>query len=266
MPFVPFRWLRLLRAPGSAAVLALLALAASPLALAESGTEASASSDATLPNAREAREAREQVLKLLDPARNPGTSAETQGFRVDVQVGELDPRLRLAPCQRVETTLPPGARPWGRTRVSLRCVQGPVRWNVYLPVTVKVFGPALVVTRALPAGTALTAQDVRVQDVDLAEDASPALTRVDAIDGATSAVLLQPGQTLRQRDLRLRQWFVAGETVRIEARGDGFAVSQEGIALTPGLEGQVARIKTESGRVIAARPSGLRAVTVAVAP
>src|SRR5947209_20275302 len=33
--------------------------------------------------------------------------------RVDVQVGQLDPRLRLAPCQKVEPYLPAGTRLWG---------------------------------------------------------------------------------------------------------------------------------------------------------
>ena len=76
-------------------------------------------------------------------------------MRVEVEPGRLDPRLRLAPCERVEPHLPPGAQAWGRTRVGLRCTEGPKPWNVYLPVTVKVFAPALVAAAALPAGTVL---------------------------------------------------------------------------------------------------------------
>ena len=73
--------------------------------------------------------------------------AQDQGalpLRMEVSVGQLDPRLRLAPCARVEPHLPAGARLWGRTRLGLRCVEGAVRWNVYLPITVKAFGPAWV--------------------------------------------------------------------------------------------------------------------------
>ena len=33
---------------------------------------------------------------------------------------------------------------WGRTRLCLRCTDGGGRWNVFLPVTIKAFGPAWV--------------------------------------------------------------------------------------------------------------------------
>ena len=78
-------------------------------------------------------------------------------MRVVIEAGRLDPRLRLAPCERIEPYLPPGTRAWGRTRVGLRCVQGPEPWNVFLPLTVKVFAPAWVAASALPAGTVLQA-------------------------------------------------------------------------------------------------------------
>ncbi len=81
-------------------------------------------------------------------------------LRVEVLVGALDPRLRLAPCEQVEPYLPPGTRLWGQSRIGVRCVQGPTRWNVYLPVTVKVFGPALVATAALPVGSVLKPSDL----------------------------------------------------------------------------------------------------------
>jgi len=62
-------------------------------------------------------------------------------LRPEIVVGQLDSRLRLAPCQRVEPFLPEGTRLWGRTRVGLRCAEGPTRWTVFLPITVKAWGP-----------------------------------------------------------------------------------------------------------------------------
>ena len=63
-----------------------------------------------------------------DKAANAG---KRQAWRVGVSLGQLDPRMRLAPCDRVKAYLPSGAQLWGRTRVGLRCEQGSVRWNVY---------------------------------------------------------------------------------------------------------------------------------------
>jgi flagella basal body P-ring formation protein FlgA len=183
------------------------------------------------------------------------------GLRLEVQVGSLDPRLRLAPCERVEPYLPAGTRLWGRTRIGLRCTQGATPWNVYLPLTVKVFGRGLMAAATLPAGALLTSADVRAGEIDLAEGASPLLTPEAAV-GRTLARPLATGQTLRQADLRARQWFAAGDTVQITAIGPGFRVSGEGQALGPGFEGRTARVRTDSGRVVLGLPVAERRLEV----
>ena len=174
--------------------------------------------------------------------------------RVELVVGTLDARLRLAPCDRVEPYLPSGVRLWGKSRIGLRCTQGVAAWNVYLPITVKVYGRALVAAVVLPAGSVLAASDVAQAEVDLAEDPSMALTDAASVVGRTLASALRPGQSLRQSAVRPRQWFEAGDTVRVVARGAGFAVTSEGKALTPGIEGQNARVRTDSGRILEGLP------------
>lgn len=171
------------------------------------------------------------------------------GARVEVEVGQLDRRLHLAPCERVQPYLPNGSKPWGKTRVGLRCEQGATHWNVFLPVTVKVFGRGLVAAAALPAGTTLAETDLREEEVDLAVGGS-AITSAQAALGRTLLRALNPGDALHQSDLKLRQYFAAGQTVQLVAVGSGYQVSGEGQALTPGLEGQTVRVRTDSGRVV----------------
>lgn len=184
--------------------------------------------------------------------------------RIEVQVGQLDPRLRLAPCQQVQPYIPEGARMWGRSRIGLRCVQGPTKWNVYMPITVKVFGPALTATSALSAGSVLTAADLATAEIDLAEDGSLPVARAELAVGRTLARPLQPGQGLRQSHLKARQWFAAGETVTVLAQGEGFSVAGEAQALNPGIEGQPVRVRTESGRVLTGQPVGERRVELSL--
>jgi flagella basal body P-ring formation protein FlgA len=185
-----------------------------------------------------------------------------QGMRVQVEVGDLDPRLKLAPCAQVQPYLPPNARLWGRGRIGLRCVDGPRRWNVFLPVTVKVYAKALVATRALPAGSVLTEADFAQDEVDLAEDASEALRLPAQALGRSLQRPLGAGGSLRQSHLKPRQWFAAGESVQVVAQGPGFRVAGAGHALTPGIEGQPVRIRTESGRILLAEAVGERLVEV----
>jgi flagella basal body P-ring formation protein FlgA len=194
-----------------------------------------------------------------------GTQANSKGApRVEVEIGQLDPRLRLAPCGRVEPYLPEGMRLWGKSRVGLRCTQGAVKWNVYLPVTVKVFGKGLVATNGGSAGAMLAAGDVTPGEVDLAEDGSAAVVDSDSAVGRMLARPLKPGQSIRQSHLKARQWFSAGETVTVTAQGDGFSVAGEAQALNNGIEGQAVKVRTESGRVLTGQPVGERRVELAL--
>ena len=191
-----------------------------------------------------------------------GMGLRPDQIRVEVEPGQLDPRLRLAPCDRVETFLPSGHKPWGRTRIGLRCAEGPVAWKVSLPVTVKVWAPALVANQPLPAGTTLQAQHLRMGTADWAERTSPVLLAPQAAIGRTLGTSLAAGQALRPDALRQQQWFQAGDTVRITAVGAGFAVHGSGEALTAGMEGRSARVRTPSGRIVSGKPVGPRQMEI----
>lgn len=177
------------------------------------------------------------------------------GLRVEVVPGRLDPRLKLAACARVEPYLPAGVRPWGRARVGLRCKDGAVAWNVFLPVTVKVWGPGVVATAALAQGTVLAPEQLTLGQVDWAAEATPPLAAVQALAGRTLARNVAAGEALRVEDLKAREWFAAGDVVHIVARGSGFAVSTRGEALTRGIEGRPVRVRTEAGRILTGLPT-----------
>jgi flagella basal body P-ring formation protein FlgA len=217
------------------------------------------------------QEVRQLALSGLQATANAGrgaagvTPAGTPvAPRFEVSVGQLDARLRLAPCQHVEPYLPEGARLWGKARIGLRCTQGTSRWNVYLPVTVKAFGPALVANGNLPAGTVLASGDLVPAEVDLAEESSAPVLNPEFALGRVLARPLKAGQSLRQSHIKPRQWFAAGDAVTVIAQGAGFSVSGEGQALTNGIEGQPARVRTESGRVLTGQPVGERRVEMSL--
>ena len=184
--------------------------------------------------------------------------------RIEVDVGRLDPRLRLAPCARIEPYVPDGARMWGRSRVGLRCLEGSVKWNVSLPVTVKVYGTAVVALNGAPAGTLLAPSDLTQAEVDLAEDPSPAVGDVPLAVGRMLTRSVRPGQSLRQSHLKPRVWFSAGETVTVQTQGAGFSVSGQAQALNEGVEGQPVRVRTESGQILTGQAVGERRVELAL--
>jgi flagella basal body P-ring formation protein FlgA len=182
--------------------------------------------------------------------------------RIEVLLGQLDARLRLAPCGQVQPYLPNGMKMWGRSRIGLRCVDGKVRWNVTLPVTVQVFSQALVATAALPAGTELAQAQLQPAEIDIAAESGQIFTDARALDGRTLQRPLAVGEPVRSHDLKQRRWFAAGDRVQVLASGQGYAVAGEGQAMEPGLDGQDVKIKFENGRTLTGRAVGERRVEV----
>src|SRR5262249_12733400 len=151
---------------------------------------------------------------------------------------------------------------WGRTRVGLRCQSGPVRWNVYMPVTVQVLAPALALAAALPAGARINESHLERVQADWAGSTQTLFTAPEALVGRVLARPVAAGQALQGGDLQARQWFAAGEPVKVLAGGSGFAVSSEGVALTPGVEGLPARVRVAGDRILVGRATAERQIEV----
>ncbi len=176
---------------------------------------------------------------------------DTRGpLRMEVSVGVLDPRLRLAPCTQVEPFLPPNAQLWGRARLGLRCNEGPTRWSVFLPITIKAFGPAWVLRTPVAQGAVLTEDMAEQAEVDWAEDRSPVLAEPGLWVGQIATRTTMPGQVIRQSMVRAPLAFQAGTQVRVVAQGPGFSVSSAAQALSAGVVGQSARVRMDSGRIL----------------
>jgi flagella basal body P-ring formation protein FlgA len=232
-------------------VVTVLALFGAPAAFAQD--EAGYTPDAAL---------LQQVETLARSGASAATAEQAQGVRVEVKVGKLDPRLRLAPCQHIATYLPPGLPILGSTRIGLRCTQGAKLWNVSIPIQVGVYAQATVLKTALAAGTVLDGSQLAQAEVDIAAAPGAAVSDPMLAVGRTLGRSVAAGATLRQTDLKARQFFAAGETVRVTALGPGWQVVTEGQAVGAGIEGQPVHVRTEGGRLLTARPSGDRQVEV----
>lgn len=194
----------------------------------------------------------DSTQQWLDDAVARNVPAGSSPLRMEVTLGELDSRLRLAPCSRVEPYLPVGTRLWGKTRLGLRCLEGSAKWNVFLPVTIKAYGPAWVVKGQVGAGAALTSDDLMEAQVDWAEQREAIISNPDEWLGQVATRTLDSGQALRQGMIRPAQVFRAGAQVRVLAQGEGFSITSDGQAISAGVVGQSARIKMSNGHVVSA--------------
>lgn len=168
---------------------------------------------------------------------------------ISVTATRPDPRLHLGKCEKLETWLPSGNKLWGRASVGVRC-RAPVSWSIYVPVTVRVSGNALVAVRPIARGQTVEAQDVQSLLRDLTSYPGGVLTSPDQVAGKTAAATIQTGEVLRPEVLRSSPVVRQGQQVILVAQGAGFKVSSEGTAMSNATNGQVVSVKTRSGQII----------------
>lgn len=196
-----------------------------------------------------ASEIAERTRIFLDAQPLPG------GGELEIVVGEVDPRLMLAPCARIEPFVPPGARLWGRATLGVRCVEG-AAWTAYLPVQIKVFAPVLVAARPIPRGATVVDADVRTERMDVTQFPGGVLGAGDPVEGRTAVRTLAAGEPLRRDLLRTPRVVEAGDAVKVVFEGPSFSVAAEGKALSAAGDGESARVAVATGRVLTgvARP------------
>jgi flagella basal body P-ring formation protein FlgA len=168
---------------------------------------------------------------------------------MEVTIGDIDPRLTLAPCARYEPFLPPGTRLWGRATLGVRCLEG-ANWVVYVPIQVRVFAPALVAARALPRNHTIGPDDVRIERLELTAIANPVVTANEPYAGERLTRAVSPGEPITRTILRTPPVVQPGDPVRVVIGGRGFRITADGKALTTGSDGQTVQVALAGGRMV----------------
>lgn len=176
---------------------------------------------------------------------------------VGVKVGAVDQRLSLAACPAPEAFQQPGARPWGKTTVGVRC--SAPSWTIYIQAQVSVTADYVVAAVPLAQGQPLDASQLTLMKGDIAAMPNGIITDVARAVGRTPMVSLPAGTALRIDTLRSRPVVLQGQPVQLVSRGSNFSVTGEAKAINNAGEGQVAQARTRSGIVVSgtAREGGI---------
>jgi flagella basal body P-ring formation protein FlgA len=163
-------------------------------------------------------------------------SLTEEGARLES--GKLDSRLRLRQCsQALEGFLPAGGRTIGNITVGVRCADD-APWSLYVPVRVSVYRDVVVAAELLSRGSVLTADDVRLASVDLAELPHGYLLDISDSIGKKLKRRLQAGTALTPMALEQPQIIKRGQRVTILARSGRMEVRMAGKALDHGAVGK----------------------------
>jgi len=170
----------------------------------------------------------------------------------------LDPGNQLAPCGAFDVSLAPGARAWGRTNLSVRCLAQD-GWSIFVPVQIHVVADYIIAARPLAQGQTISGDDLARRHGDLSDLPSGVLTDERQGIGRTMLVSIAAGRPLRGDMVRQPLVVQQNQMVRVVSRGAGFQVSNEGKALNNGTDGQVIQVRLANGQVVSgiARAGGV---------
>ena len=191
-------------------------------------------------------------------------TTQTPG-RYEIQVNQLDPRLRMPACDKELTaTLESPAQPIGRVTVKVRC-EGASPWTVFVPAQVKLFRDVVVVTRPLKRTGIIGYEDVALRERDIGLINQGYLTSVDQAIGQKLTRPMVTDQVITLVHLEQAEVVRKGDQVVISASSGSLNVKMPGEALSNGGMSEQIRVKNlNSNRVIKARVTAPGQVEVAL--
>lgn len=173
--------------------------------------------------------------------------------KVSINVDEIDPRLSLKACSRIEAFLPAGSQLIGRVSVGVRCDEAN-GWRIFVPVQIRISRDLIVSARQLTMGQVLHAEDLARQTTETSQNTG--LTDANRVIGKVLRYSVAAGYILRDDMLRAPYFVKQGQSVQLSVQGSGFVLSSSGIALNNASEGEPVQIRTSAGRVVSGIASG----------
>ena len=191
-------------------------------------------------------------------------TSQTQG-RYEIEVKQLDPRLRLPPCDKELTaTLESPAKPIGRVTVKVRC-DGISPWTVFVPAQVRLFREVVTSTRPLKRAGIIEPGDVTLRERDISLINQGYLTDVEQAIGQKLVRPMVNDQVITLVHLEQAEVVRKGDQVVITARSGTLSVRMPGEALANGGMSEQIRVKNlNSQRVIKAQVTAPGQVEVAM--
>ncbi len=175
--------------------------------------------------------------------------SKTQGMpgKVSIKIDDVDSRLALAYCARLEAFLPVGASMLGKTSIGVRCIEKN-SWSLFVAATITTTMNMLVSSKPLQQGQVINVGDYSIQSGEISQ---PGVVTDEAqVVGKVLKFSIGAGQLLKQDMFRPPYVVTQGQTVQLISEGQGFKLRSEGQAMNNAATGQPAQVKVPSGQVI----------------
>ncbi len=170
---------------------------------------------------------------------------------VHIEIGRLDPRLRLAACgEPLKTYFSAGSRTIGHTNVGVRC-EGPKPWSLFVPLLIDRQITVAVALDQLPRGHIIGAADIAYELRSMAKLKRGYFAASDQLIGKVSTRPITRGTPYAHNMVKAHRIIRRGERVVLSLKTGGISVRVAGTALRDGTRGERIPVRNlSSNRVI----------------
>ena len=168
--------------------------------------------------------------------------------QVIVHAQSLDPRLRLAECDRpLSAAISGDGQARAHTTVAVRC-DGEVHWTVYLSVTIDSEFSVLVANRSMARDAELVAADFDVMPRRLPGLTTDYVTRASMLSGQRLRQSIASGEALTLTAITPSNLIHRGQQVTLVAGAGDFQVRMNAVALSDGRLADRIRVQNLSSQ------------------
>jgi flagella basal body P-ring formation protein FlgA len=169
---------------------------------------------------------------------------------IEINVGRIDRRLKLAACQKPPTPfLAAGAKLQGKLTVGLRCM-GPKPWTVYIPAQIKIFANVVTATQPLLRGSKISAADVMPMRQEISQLRGGYFQKTTAVIGKILKQNLAAGHVISPARVKAPILVRRGEKVAIIVSIGSLKVRGKGEALRDAALGELVSVRNSRSRRI----------------
>lgn len=170
--------------------------------------------------------------------------------RIDINVGNLDSRLRLSSCEHpIAFTIQDASGLGGNISVKAQCSSGQ-SWSVHVPAQVTIYREIPTALRDIARGELINQGHIGTSLVNISSIRQAFLPEEGAIIGKEAKRNISMGEPFKTALLDAPTAVRRGEMVTLESLAGTIKVSSSGTALADGRIGQTIRVRNNSSERI----------------
>lgn len=136
-----------------------------------------------------------------------------------------------------------------RSTIGVQCF-APSQWTRYVQAHVQINGSYVVAAETLNPSTIITSDKLLAREGDLLKIGRGVLLTADELLGRITTQRIAKHRPIKAQAVRSANSIERGKQVQIEARGRGFTVTTDGVAVRGGEPGAQIPVRTRSGQVV----------------